>query len=150
MFPLSMAAVRRLVTDAHIQRSNGKRVAIVFRNPTASEQREALVARFRPQIALKFYSLPTIGDVDAARLWHSIVNHCLWLSRRPVPKHSGDGPVYCFHGGIDNSPVSVVERWYHYKTLKFRSTDKLTGGANRKLLRVEERAVEIPDESQPK
>jgi hypothetical protein len=44
--------------------------------------------------------------------------------------------------------ATVVERWYHFQTLKYRGTDKFTGGLNRKLLKTDEYAVHLPDPSE--
>jgi hypothetical protein len=119
-------------------------VPVVFRNPSASEKREALVAQFRPGKELTFLSVRNEVDAEAAVLWSSIVEHCGRLAGRQLSDRSGHGPVYAFLGGLEGRPLSVVERWYHFQTRKYRSTDKFTGGLNRKLLRIDEYAVQLP------
>jgi hypothetical protein len=141
-FPLSFASVRNLVVAAKIRKPDGRRAPIAFRNPSASEKREALVATFRPEKEFTLLSVPNELD-EAAVLWRSIVEYCGWLARRKTPDRSGHGPVYDFLGGLEGRPLSVVERWYHFQTRKYRSTDKFTGGSNRRLLKVDEYPVQL-------
>jgi hypothetical protein len=145
-FPLSFACVLALVVAAEIQKSDGRRVPLVFRNPSVSEKREALVAKFRPSKEITFLSAPSEAAAEAAVLWSSIVEHCRLLERRRTLDRSGYGPVYDFHGGLEGRPFSVIERWYHFQTRKYRGTDKFTGGLNRKLLKLDEYVVELRDE----
>jgi hypothetical protein len=63
-------------------------------------------------------------------------------------RRSGQGPVYDFNGGLASTALSVVERWYHFQTRKYRGTDKFTGGLNRKLLKVDEYELRLPDQPQ--
>ena len=92
-------------------------------------------------------SVPNELDTEAAVLWRSTVEHCGHLGRRKTTDRSGHGPVYEFLGGIEGRSLSVVERWYHFQTLKYRSTDKFTGGLNRKLLKIDDYAVKLPGQS---
>jgi len=147
-FPLSFASVLGLVVAATIRKSDGQRVPVVFRNPSASEKREALVAQFRPGKELVLLSVPNELNTDAAVLWHSIVEHCGHLSRRKTVDRSGHGPVYEFLEGLGGRPLVAVERWYHFRPRKYRSTDKFTGGLNRKLLKIDNYAVILPEQSE--
>jgi hypothetical protein len=119
-------------------------VRVVFRNPTASELKEGLVAQFEPENGLTYISVPNHVDKEAAVLWRSIIGYCEWLAKREPAERSGHGPVYDFVGGLEDRPFSIVERWYHFQTRKYRSTDKFSGGVNRKLIRVEEQVLALP------
>ena len=86
-----------------------ERVRVVFRNPSASERREVLVAQFRPS-QLTLLSVPNEFDAQAAVLWPAIVEHCGGLGRRRIPNRSGSGPVYDFLGGIGEVPTALGRR----------------------------------------
>jgi hypothetical protein len=140
-FPLAFIDVLGLL-------GKGRRIPLVFRNPTPAEERQGRVAQFRPGKHLTLLSVPIDLSATAVELWPLIVRYCGWIARRPSLHRSGQGPVYDLDGGLAGTPLSVVERWYHFQTRKYRSTDKFTGGLNRKLLKVDEYELRLPDQSQ--
>ena len=85
-----------LVVAAKIRKSDGRRAPVVFRNPSASDEREGLVAQFRPGKELVLLSVPEELETEAAVLWRFIVEHCGNLGRRKTTDRSGHGPVYEF------------------------------------------------------
>ncbi|MEP7216464.1 MAG: hypothetical protein ABI782_09440, partial [Anaerolineaceae bacterium] len=116
------------------------RLSVIFRNPSPSEAKEDLVAEFRPGVQLALVSLPVATNrEESAEVWRSILAACFTLAARKLAPGSGPAPVYVFFGAV--SPLSVVERIYHYQTRKYRATDKFTGGLNRKLIRLEEKRI---------
>jgi len=140
-FPLTFINVLTLL-------GKGRRIPVVFRNPTPAEKRQARVAQFSPGKHLTLLSVPIELSATAMVLWPLIVRYCGWLARRPTLRRSGQGPVYDFDGGLAGTPLSIVERWYHFQTRKYRGTDKFTGGLNRKLLKVDEYQLQLPDQSE--
>jgi hypothetical protein len=140
-FPLTFVNVLGLL-------GKGRRHTLVFRNPTRAEKRQGLVAQFRPGKRLILLSVPIELSTTGIELWPLIVRYCGWLARRSTSRRSGQGPVYDFDGGLAGTPLSIVERWYHFQTRKYRSTDKFTGGLNRKLLKVDEYQLQLPDQSE--
>ena len=138
--PLSFAQVASMVRHVGLLSDEGKRLPIVLANPSPAERTEGLVAEFRPLRHLRLLSLPELhpGGDD---LWRFVVSQCPALAGRHCAPNSGRGPVYAFLG--TTAPSRVLERWYHYQTRAYRATDKFTGGANRKLIRVDEWVVAI-------
>lgn len=144
-FPLSFGSVLSLVDAAGLRKPDGRRVSVVFRNPSASEKRAALVAQFRPGKELSLLSVANHIDAEARVLWSFIIEQCGRLARPRIVDRPGHGPVYDFRSGLEDSVFSVVECWYHFQTRKYRATDKFTGSLNRKLLKIDEYAVQLPD-----
>jgi hypothetical protein len=140
LFPLTIAEVRAFVSLNNMQSSDGGKLVVVFLNPAPADAEEDLVAEFRPGKQLALFSVPLdTPQAEAEDLWRWVLSFCPGLAaRRPRPS-SGTGPVYAFLGKVP--PLSVVERWYHFQQRKYRSTDKFTGGLNRKLLKVEEKRI---------
>ena len=147
-FPFPLAEVLRLVSTAAIKNAEGRRPRVVLRNPTVSEGRNQLIAEFDRGSVLHLLSVPAESMEEARQAWPVVIAYCGWLARRDVPSRSGLGPVYAFEKGRSVQCATVVERWYHYQTLKYRGTDKFTGGLNRKLLKIDEYAVHLPDPSE--
>jgi hypothetical protein len=140
-FPLTFNNVLTLL-------GKGRRIFLVFRNPTPTEKQQGRVAQFRPGKHLTLLSVPIDLSASGIVLWPLIIRYCGWLARRPTVHRSGQGPIYDFEGGHAGAPLSVVERWYHFQTRKYRGTDKFTGGLNRKLLKVDEHQLQLPDLSE--
>lgn len=140
LFPLTIAEVRAFVSLNNMQSSDGSKVVVVFLNPAPADAEEDLVAEFRPGKQLALFSVPLdTPQAEAEDQWRWVLSFCPGLAaRRPKPS-SGTGPVYAFLGKVP--PLSVVERWYHFQQRKYHSTDKFTGGLNRKLLKVEEKRI---------
>jgi hypothetical protein len=140
MFPLQLGEILSGIAGQLKDRA-GTRLAVVRRNPSPSEAKEGLVAEFRPSQELVLLSLSAeMPNNEGAQLWQWVLQSCPSLAARRTSPNSGHGPVYAFLGS--SPPLVVVERWYHYQTRKYRSTDKFTGGLNRKLVRLEEKRVQ--------
>ena len=142
MFPMAFPQLLREVLNRSLRTREGDRLPIVLRNPLPSDKKEDLVAEFLPGRALFLVSVRAeMPNPEALSLWTGILNSCQTLADRRVAPNTGKGPVYAFLG--PSVPLRVVERWYHYQTRKYRGTDKFTGGLNRKLIKLEERPVNL-------
>jgi hypothetical protein len=140
LFPLNIVEVRKFVSVNDMQSLDDGKLAVVFLNPAPADVEEDLVAEFRPGKQLALFSVPLgMPQAEAEDLWRWVLAFCPGLTARQHKAHSGTGPVYAFLGSAP--PLSVVERWYHFQQRKYRSTDKFTGGLNRKLLKVEEKRI---------
>jgi hypothetical protein len=140
-FPLGFAVTLGLLRKASLLDPDGKRASLMLANPTESELGEGIVAEYRRPAVLRLMSLPE-GEVAGAELWQWVIAVCRLLHERPLRANSGRGPYYVFLG--PSRPPRVVERWVHFQTRGYRGTDKFTGGADRRLRRVDEWPVEVP------
>ena len=142
VFPMAFAQVLREVLDRGLRTGEGDRLPVVLRNPLPSDEKEDLLAEFLPGRALFLVSVRAeMPNPEALSLWIGILNSCQTLAGRRAAPNTGKGPVYAFLG--PSVPPRVVERWYHYQTRKYRGTDKFTGGLNRKLIRLDEKPVNL-------
>jgi hypothetical protein len=91
VFPLTFVNVLGLL-------GKGRRITLVFRNPTPAERRQGLVAQFGPGKHLTLLSVPIELGTTAIELWPLIVRYCGWLARRSTSRRSGRGPVYDLMG----------------------------------------------------
>jgi hypothetical protein len=142
-FPLTPVDVVALASRIQVPDASNGRLIVCLNNPTPAQDREGLIAELTAGGRLALYSM--LEDVEpeaGARRWRSVLDTCPSLLAHKTPARSGRGPVYAFLANADDELPRVVVRWYHYQTRKYRSTDKFSGGPNRKLIRIDEHPLD--------